>query len=45
MVYRMGSRGRMVMEIQSFLGAIDVDGIFGPQTEDAGKDLSKGSEV
>lgn len=41
MVYRMGSRGRMVMEIQSFLGAIDVDGIFGPQTEDAVKTFQK----
>ena len=44
MVYRMGSRGRMVMEIQSFLGAIDVDGIFGPQTEDAVKPFKR-SEV
>ena len=41
MVYKMGSRGRMVMEIQSFLGAIDVDGIFGPQTEDAVKTFQK----
>ena len=29
------------MEIQSFLGAIDVDGIFGPQTEDAVKTFQK----
>ena len=41
MVYRMGSRGRMVREIQSFLGAVDVDGIFGPQTEDAVKTFQK----
>jgi hypothetical protein len=31
----------MVMEIQSFLGAVDVDGIFGPQTEDAVKTFQK----
>ena len=41
MVYKMGSRGRMVMEIQSFLGGIDVDGIFGPQTERAVRDFQK----
>jgi hypothetical protein len=31
----------MVMEIQSFLGAVDVDGIFGPQTEGAVKTFQK----